>query len=49
MPIRRLQPASFNISEVDFDSSWAMRSASDKMDAAMSSHSEVVGDVDSPA
>ena len=49
MPIRRLQPASFNISEVDFDSSWAMRSASDKMEAAMSSHCEVFGDMDSPA
>ena len=38
-----LHPASFKMLEVDFDSSWAMRFASDKMDAVISSHCEAVG------
>mmetsp|Transcript_19034 Transcript_19034/g.41237 ORF Transcript_19034/g.41237 Transcript_19034/m.41237 type:complete len:125 (+) Transcript_19034:4128-4502(+) len=37
LPLRRTHPASFNISEVDLDSAWALLSAADKMDAAISS------------
>jgi len=37
LPLRRMHPASFKISEVDLSSAWAPTSASDKMDAARSS------------
>lgn len=47
LPTRILQPARLKTSKVDLDSAMALRSALDKIVAAISSHADVVGDVGS--